>query len=158
MTRAEAQQRADQLIARLDANHVGMLDQAVRDARQKIRFDRLDSNHDGEVSYAEFTAARSRFDQARDEHRSEHGGRAGGHRLAGRGLGAIFRAEGGGLAQMADANKDGVVTKAEFEAAALERFERLDANKDGVVTPDEAKAARDNLRQQWQSRREARDS
>lgn len=71
--------------------------------------------------------------------------------LSGRG-GAV------GMIRMADADKDGAVTKAEFRARMLQRFDRLDANHDGIVTRDEAKAARDNMRQQWQSRRDARNS
>ena len=64
----------------------------------------------------------------------------------------------GGITRMADADKDGTVTNAEFQAAALTRFDRLDANKDGTVTADEAKAARDSMRQRWQSRRQAQQS
>lgn len=150
MTRAAAEQRADQIFDRLDANHDGKLDQADREARQRIRFDRVDTNHDGQVSYAEFTAARARFAQARKDHPAQHSGRFGQH---GRGF-----AGRGGMVRLADADKDGVITKAEFEGAALQRFDRLDANHDGTVTREEAKAARDNMRQQWQSRHEAGDS
>jgi Ca2+-binding EF-hand superfamily protein len=163
LTRAAVEQRAGQMFDRLDANHDGKLDQADRDARQKARFDRLDTNHDGQVSYAEFTAARAQFAQARKDrvakaeaHRGAHG-QAGEHRMAMRGG---FRGRGGPMAmmRMADADKDGTITKAEFVNAALQRFDRLDANHDGTVTADEAKAARDNMRQQWQARRQARSS
>jgi Ca2+-binding EF-hand superfamily protein len=164
MTRAAVIQRVDQAFDRLDANHDGKLDQADREARQKIRFDRVDTNHDGQVSYAEFTAAHTRFAQARKERsaqRSErfgqHAGRQGEQRMALNGFGRGFAGR-GGMARLADADKDGVITKAEFQAAALQRFDRLDTNHDGTVTRDEAKAARDNMRQQWQSHREAGDS
>jgi hypothetical protein len=60
---------------------------------------------------------------------------------------------GGG--RMADANKDGAVTQAEFTAAALQRFDRLDANKDGQVTKEERQAARKAMRDQWRAKREA---
>jgi Ca2+-binding EF-hand superfamily protein len=157
LTRAAVEQRAGQMFDRLDANHDGKLDQADRDARQKARFDRLDTNHDGQVSYAEFTAARAQFAQARKDrvakaeaHRGAHG-QAAEHRMTMRGG---FRGRGGPMAMMriADADKDGTITKAEFVNAALQRFARLDANHDGTVTADEAKAARDNMRQQWQAR------
>ncbi len=36
-----------------------------------------------------------------------------------------------------DTNKDGVVTREEFMAAEVRAFERLDRNKDGKITPDE---------------------
>lgn len=51
---------------------------------------------------------------------------------------------GGGMLMMADANKDGAVTKAELTAALEARFARLDANKDGKLDH----ADRDILRQQ----------
>lgn len=39
--------------------------------------------------------------------------------------------------QLADANRDGEVTKGEFNTAALARFDRMDLNKDGTVTSEE---------------------
>lgn len=51
---------------------------------------------------------------------------------------------GGGMLMMADANKDGTVTKAELTAALEARFAKLDANKDGKFD----QADRDILRQQ----------
>ncbi|WP_242129623.1 EF-hand domain-containing protein [Sphingobium sp. Sx8-8] len=50
----------------------------------------------------------------------------------------------GGMLMMADANHDGVVTKAEFTAALEARFARLDANHDGKLTSED----REILRQQ----------
>jgi Ca2+-binding EF-hand superfamily protein len=156
MTRAAAEQRADQAFDRLDVNHDGKLDQADREARDKIRFERVDTNHDGQVSYAEFTAAHGRFDEARKGRFANRGdqrverGDGSEHQAArnGAGLGIAGR--------IADSDKDGTVTRTEFQAAALQRFDRLDANHDGTVSRDEAKAARDNMRRQWQSHREAR--
>lgn len=49
------------------------------------------------------------------------------------------------------------LTRAAAEQRAAQAFDRLDTNHEGTVTRDEAKAGRDNMRQQWQSRREARD-
>ncbi|RYY44166.1 MAG: ca2+ sensor protein [Sphingomonadales bacterium] len=43
---------------------------------------------------------------------------------------------------MADADKDGVVTRAETIAAVDARFAKLDANKDGKITTEERQAAR----------------
>ena len=166
MTRAAVEQRADKTFDRLDANHDGKIDTADRAVRQKARFDRIDANHDGQVSYAEFTAARANAEQARKGRIAQRGERLGPsargeHRMAhnrfGRG-GLSGRGGAVGMIRMADADKDGAVTKAEFRARMLQRFDRLDANHDGIVTRDEAKAARDNMRQQWQSRRDARNS
>jgi hypothetical protein len=147
LTRAAAEQRSDKLFARLDANHDGKIDQADHAVREKTRFDRVDANHDGQVSYAEFTAMHGR----RDDARAERSPRGVNHM-------ALRRAGAGRLIRLADADRDGAITQAEFHAAALTRFDQLDADKNGTVTPDEAKAARDSRRQQWQARREARAS
>ena len=53
----------------------------------------------------------------------------------------------GGLGMMsalmrADADHDGVVTRAEVGASANATFDRLDTNHDGIVTPDEMAAGR----------------
>jgi Ca2+-binding EF-hand superfamily protein len=154
-TRAAVEQRADRAFDKLDANHDGKLDQADRAAREKVRFDRIDANHDGSVTYAEFTVARAQLDQARKDRSAQESAdadRSARHDRRG------FAGHRGGFALFADADKDGAITKAEFQASALQRFDRLDANHDGTVTREEAKAARDNMRKQWQSHHEARDS
>lgn len=51
---------------------------------------------------------------------------------------------GGGLMMMADANKDGSLTKAELTAALEARFARMDVDRDGKLT----QADRDAMRQQ----------
>jgi len=160
MTRAAVTQRADRMFDRLDANHDGKIDQADRALREKARFDRMDADHNGELSYAEFTASRGHRDgqhtaragqpDGRHGQRFNHGGE---HRMAMGGFRGRFP-----MMRLAEAGKAGGLTKADFEAAMLQRFDRLDANHDGTVTSDEAKAARDNMRQQWQSRRDARQS
>jgi len=43
----------------------------------------------------------------------------------------------GGMMMMADANRDGTITKAELTAALEARFARLDANKDGKLTQED---------------------
>ena len=44
---------------------------------------------------------------------------------------------GDGMMMRADANGDGVVTRAEMLAQAGERFDRMDLNRDGKLTQDE---------------------
>ena len=39
--------------------------------------------------------------------------------------------------EMADANKDGRVSLAEAQAAALQHFDMVDANRDGRISPEE---------------------
>lgn len=133
ITRAEAQAKAQERFARMDANHDGKLDRADRGARRAAMFDRIDADHNGQISRAEFDAmaqhGRRGHDAGGGEPGMHHGGRGGpGH--------------GGGMmaGRLADANKDGAVTQAEFTAAALQRFDRLDANKDGTVTREERRA------------------
>jgi hypothetical protein len=58
----------------------------------------------------------------------------------------------GMMARMADTNHDGAVSRDEFVAAALQRFDRMDANKDGTVTPDERQAAHADMRQHMHDR------
>ena len=51
------------------------------------------------------------------------------------------------MMRMADADKDGAATKAEFAAAAATRFDGADANKDGSLTPAERQAAHQAMRE-----------
>jgi Ca2+-binding EF-hand superfamily protein len=54
---------------------------------------------------------------------------------------------------MFDANNDGRVTRAEFDAGQKARFAAADANRDGFVTPEEMRAS---MRQRMADRRFAR--
>jgi hypothetical protein len=67
--------------------------------------------------------------------------------------------KGGGMmmmGRMADANHDGVVTKAEFVAAAMQRFDKADTNHDGIVTKAERQAVfqamRGQMHERWKDR------
>ncbi len=93
---------------------------------QEVRFTRLDSDANGIVTSAEFSAS------AQSSGRGDWSGRGGGSRRMSR----------------ADTNADGLITKVEFQANALQRFARLDADGDGVVTPMERRASWQN----WQGR------
>jgi hypothetical protein len=49
----------------------------------------------------------------------------------------------------ADTNGDGLISKAEAQAALprlAKHFDQIDANKDGQISPDELKAARQNMK------------
>jgi len=48
----------------------------------------------------------------------------------------------GGPMQMADTNKDGVLTRAELTATLSQRFAAMDPDGDGKITPEERQAAR----------------
>lgn len=123
VTRAMIQKSRDDAFKKIDANGDGNVTAAelanaeagaVR-ARLQLEFNRLDTNHDGQLSQTEFLAqaptAAALTNQATRE------------------VAAL------------DKNKDGKVTIDEFRAPQLAMFDRLDANHDGTVTPEELKAA-----------------
>ncbi len=55
----------------------------------------------------------------------------------------------GGFLRGADANKDGAVDQAEFQASRDKWFADLDADKDGFVTAAELKAFGDKMHAEW---------
>lgn len=132
ITRAEAESKAAALFARLDANKDGKLDQAdrqaMRAARLSRRFDALDTNKDGKLDRAEFTAPRPAPQPG-----------AAGSGMGGMGMGGAGRAH--RLARM-DGNADRAISREEFVAGVLQRFDAADANKDGKLTPEERASAR----------------
>ena len=141
VTKADAQARAAEMLARMDANQDGKLDQADRAARQSQTFARLDTDKDGKLSQQEFAVA-----QARRE------GMVAGRRMAGQ------RGPGDGrgmMARMADTNQDGAISRDEFLAAQGKRFAMMDADKNGTVTAEERQAARAKMREHMRSMRGA---
>jgi hypothetical protein len=147
-TRADAQARATQMFAKMDANKDGKLDATDRAAqraeRQAKQFASLDADGNGSISKAEWDqhgADRAAKRAERGEKRAtgeagegkRHGMR-GGHRKRGGHHGMMMG--------KADANGDKAISQAEFQTAALARFDAADANKDGQVTPEERQAQR----------------
>jgi hypothetical protein len=138
MSRTQLVSRLDAQFATLDANRDGFLSDAersaVRDARIEKRFAQLDTDRNGSVTLAEMKAQGDRRGEASAERsgRRGHHGKHPGMRAGGRGHGGMHL----------DANKDGRISKAEFQAPALERFDRMDADRNGVVTTAEHQAAR----------------
>lgn len=144
VTRAEALERSGRMFERMDANKDGKLDAADREARRIAAFDRIDANKDGMVSRAEFSAPRQAMGGERQGMGNHQGMR--GHGMRGHGMhGGMGR--GMMMMRMADANRDGAVTQAEFTAAATTRFDRTDSNRDGQITPAERQAARAAMRE-----------
>jgi hypothetical protein len=173
MTRDEVARHVGELFAKLDSNRDGFITKDEVDAiHQKMigamgmahdmatrfheggmpipdrgaMFDRLDINHDGNISRQEFMAAKPRVREERAMiMRGGPDGAPGGpdgagmHHMEGMhmhgmGMGMGF---GGRLFEMADGNHDGRVSLAEAQAAALAHFDRADINHDGRITPDE---------------------
>lgn len=145
---ARAEARFDRLDAdrdgRVTANEMRQVRQARRGERQVRQFDRLDANRDGMLSRAEF-GQRQALRAERLEGRAERRG----DRRAQRGLARAERR----AARLF--GHDGAITREEFRARALQRFERLDANRDGTVTLAERQAMRQHLRSERQGRRQA---
>lgn len=157
VSRAEVQTQAATMFDRMDANHDGKLDQADRAARKTQMFAKLDTDKNGQLSPAELEAGHKlRPGRSEGAPGGDHAGMAGmdhgkmgGHKMGGRGMH-------GGMGRMADANKDGTVTRAEFVAAALTRFDAGDSNRDGSLTPAERQAAHAAMKAQWQAKRAAK--
>ena len=170
MTRDEVVKHVTDMFAKLDSNHDGYITREEMDAFHKkmegamamagdwqkrladhgimmgdrgAMFDRLDTNHDGNISRQEFMAGRSEVRQERVM--IMHGGPDGaagapgepGMRMRMHAMGGM--GFGGRLFDMADTNHDGRVSLAEAQAAALAHFDKADANHDGKITPDERK-------------------
>ncbi len=101
-----------QMLAMADANHDGVITRAEFDAARAARFAQLDADHNGALSASE---------------RPQWGGGA-------RPAGAAERLRG-------DANADGSVSRAEWDAEGAHMFARLDANNDGAISQAELQAA-----------------
>ena len=140
-------------------------------------FDRFDTNHDGQITAAELAAAHARRARATGSQPAQ----AGFHGLFARAdtnkdnvltraefdaMGQQLKARmehasvarGGTATRMfdkADANRDGRVSLAEMQQAALARFDHVDLNHDGTVTPDERNQARQLFRSERKPRRAA---
>jgi Ca2+-binding EF-hand superfamily protein len=157
-TRADLQARIAAAFAKLDTNHDGFITKDELSAREAQReqklqqraakfdpskiFDRLDLNHDGKITTAEAEAARAQHVQAKG------GQPAKAHAAA---FGSLFA--------KADTNKDGVITRAEFDVVGQQMkarinhaaqgrggvetrlFDTTDANKDGRISLAEMQQA-----------------
>lgn len=155
MTRAQVTAKAGEMWAKMDVNSDGVINQADREARRTQRFDQMDTNKDGSISRAEFNAAhpadgsghhrmhgQNMGHEGMKGHDQMGGGRMGhGHRDGGMKMGKM-------MLQMADANKDGSVTRAEFDAALARHLDQVDANKDGTITAAERRAAHADMMKQ----------
>lgn len=139
VTRAQLVAELDARFAKLDANGDGNISaaeqKAAREARFAERFKRMDLDGNGSITLAEMQAAHERRGD-RGEAGAEHRGRHGGRRHFG-GWGGW----GGGRGN-ADANGDGLTSKAEFQTMALQHFDRSDADRNGVLTAAERQQAR----------------
>ncbi len=166
MTRAEVSQKSTERFQKMDVNGDGALDLADRELRREQRTAKVDTDGNGATSDAERKAMREARQERRGERPEARGAqteRRGEGKRANRGERGMRGGKGrmgGGMMMHADANGDGRVTLQEFQAQALERFDRADADKNGTVTAEERKAARDahraEMRKHSEERRSAR--
>ncbi|MBX9885925.1 MAG: EF-hand domain-containing protein [Novosphingobium sp.] len=145
-TWADAKAKADMIWTRLDVNKDGVLNEADREARLAEMFDMIDANHDGAISKAEF---REHHKTMMDGPGWQDKGRDGAPGSVpppppGAGMGMMM---GPGahmlrvMAEKADTNHDGTITRTEFDAAVKARFDAADGNHDGKLNPAERRAA-----------------
>ena len=148
--RERMQKRRAERMKRVDPNGDGKITEAEFLARAKERFKRLDANKDGTLTPDEVgrrLGMRGR-QMRRGMHRGmrghmrhgmrrhmRHGGKRYGRRFGQRGR----RFGGGHMFRRFDANRDGKITKAEFNAAGAFMFLRRDLNGDGVIEKAEAR-------------------
>jgi len=147
--------------ARLDPN--ASVSRSDTLAMMNQRFDRIDTNADGMIDPAEMAAHRETMKTWRAKRQTAQAAtRAEGAAAeaneaataARREAWAKFakareearRARGQLGFAMRDADGDGLISRDEFTAPALRRFDRADADGDGVVTPAERAAAREARR------------
>ncbi len=154
VTQAQFVQARVSRLTALDANHDGTVSaeelragaQARRAEQATRRFDRLDADKNGQISRAEFDAARpehgARHGPRGEMRGGEHGGRRMAHHRGGEGHGPAER-----VAQR------GPIVIADVQTKLTEGFARLDADHDGVLSPAERQAGRAVMRQRFQERR-----
>lgn len=124
---ADAQGRRG--LARLDADHDGKITQQEFVASRGAVFERVDLDHDGKITREELVAFRAKMETAT--------------------AGAMIRsgkeragAGGGQLERLESLARDGVITRADWDAAIAKRFERLDTGHLGYLTPDQLRPGR----------------
>ena len=119
---AAAQMGPGAKLGAADANHDGVITRAEFDAARAARFAQLDANHDGSLSADErphWGPPPGQQPPADHPHDGAHHGM-----------------------MNPDANGDGVISRAEYDAQGAQMFSRLDANHDGAITQAEIDAMR----------------
>ncbi len=120
-------------IRMLDTDGDGRVSQAeftAKDGKTAADFARIDTNRDGFVTAAEMDAYKARKDSGKDHGQS-------GHQQSGAGNMGNMRA--------ADTDGDGRVSRAEHTAWSAAEFSRMDSNRDGFLSSDEMEAHRGQM-------------
>jgi len=116
----------ERMLGRIDTNGDGKISKAENRAAIEARFARMDANGDGTIGADERGKGMGKGGMGKWK-------RGGGRRGAGPegGHGPMHGPMPGGV--KADANGDGVITRAEFDAQSAARFAAMDVNKDGKI-------------------------
>lgn len=141
----ELGERRGRFILRADADKDGAVTFAEFSERSRqfvvrrveVEFKALDANGDGKLTKAEVDAARGKsllFLIADKDHDGVVTKEDLAKSFADRGTAARDR-----MFARLDADKDGKITAAEYQASGDQRFARMDRNKDGVITADDLK-------------------
>lgn len=127
--------KVDQRFARIDTNGDGAIDTAEmtahREAMKAARAERLAA-----MSEEDRAALQARMEERRAAMKERRA-----QRIAAGEAAPEQRRKGGWLARL-DTDADGLITKEEFAARAVQRFQRLDTDGDGILTPEERAAGR----------------
>jgi Ca2+-binding EF-hand superfamily protein len=151
-----------------DKIYSAMMPQTRADAQARVKamFDRIDANHDGVITLAEFDAYRSarlaewqakggdRRDRAFAAMDTDQNGQVSKaefdsfatsdkanalRHIAGAGM--VRERSGGRWFDRADVNHDGKITLDEAQSSAMALFDAADADHNGTVTPEERRMA-----------------
>lgn len=129
-------------MADADSNGDGAISHAEFLAAAEAHFARMDADHNGTISAAEAAdghrrAMNAMSDAGRGSAPPPMGAAPGSPPLERMPRGGERR---GGMMAMIDTDGDGRITRAEYDAATAQRFDRLDGNGDGVLDPTEQAA------------------
>jgi hypothetical protein len=131
VTKAEVTAHADSRFAVMDADKNGMIDKGDRQARMKARFTEMDADNNGSISEAEFMTASSKKVEQRKSARGEMRMRRSTRNNA-KGVNAGDWGRG-------DTNNDQAISRAEYDAATLARFNSRDKDGNGTLSGEELK-------------------
>jgi len=121
-----------------DTNHDGVVDQAEFQASRDKWFAELDTNHDGFITADELKAFGDKMHAEWQQKHADAGAPQNGTQPA------PDASRGERMAQhilaRVDTDKDGKISKAEFDTESTALFKRLDKNSDGKIAADEVPA------------------
>lgn len=167
ITRAEFMAAADANFISADADFDGQLTkdehktlrEAIRTEQAKARFSQMDADQDGRVSEAEMLAARAQREDRQDGRRAkmkdridlnDDGTISDAERKAAKARMKAKQAERKAKREdqriegrpRLDIDRDGLVSRAEYDAMSDALFTRMDADGNGILTKGEGKAHR----------------